>query len=105
MGKTLYQNKTLYQKLYDAHIVYEAPNETPLLYIDRHLVHEVTSPQAFDGLRAMGRPVRQPVKPLPPWITTFRHKPKISMPVVKWPAFRCRNLSRTVLNSACLCMT
>lgn len=55
-------SKTLYQKLYDAHIVHEAPNETPLLYIDRHLVHEVTSPQAFDGLRAMGRPVRQPGK-------------------------------------------
>ncbi|GKX62968.1 3-isopropylmalate dehydratase large subunit 1 [Pragia fontium] len=54
--------KTLYQKLYDAHVVYEAPNETPLLYIDRHLVHEVTSPQAFDGLRAMKRPVRQPGK-------------------------------------------
>ncbi|WP_127957395.1 3-isopropylmalate dehydratase large subunit [Serratia microhaemolytica] len=54
--------KTLYQKLYDAHVVYEAENETPLLYIDRHLVHEVTSPQAFDGLRAMGRKVRQPSK-------------------------------------------
>lgn len=54
--------KTLYQKLYDAHVVYEGNNETPLLYIDRHLVHEVTSPQAFDGLRAMGRPVRQPGK-------------------------------------------
>lgn len=53
------QAKTLYQKLYDAHVVYEAPNETPILYIDRHLVHEVTSPQAFDGLRAMGRKVRQ----------------------------------------------
>ncbi|SFN18002.1 3-isopropylmalate dehydratase, large subunit [Izhakiella capsodis] len=55
-------SKTLYQKLFDAHVVYEAPNETPLLYIDRHLVHEVTSPQAFDGLRAHGRPVRQPGK-------------------------------------------
>ncbi|EKN3361240.1 3-isopropylmalate dehydratase large subunit [Yersinia ruckeri] len=54
--------RTLYQKLYDAHIVREAPNETPLLYIDRHLVHEVSSPQAFDGLRAMGRPLRQPGK-------------------------------------------
>ena len=53
-------SKTLYQKLYDAHVVYEAPNETPILYIDRHLVHEVTSPQAFDGLRAMNRKVRQP---------------------------------------------
>lgn len=54
--------KTLYEKLFDAHVVYEAQNETPLLYIDRHLVHEVTSPQAFDGLRAHGRPVRQPGK-------------------------------------------
>ncbi len=54
--------KTLYQKLYDAHVVLEALNETPLLYIDRHLVYEVTSPQAFDGLRAMGCKVRQPGK-------------------------------------------
>lgn len=54
--------KTLYEKLFDAHLVHEAPAETPLLYIDRHLVHEVTSAQAFDGLRAHGRPVRQPSK-------------------------------------------
>lgn len=54
--------KTLYQKLYDAHVVHAAEGETPLLYIDRHLVHEVTSPQAFDGLRTMQRPVRQPSK-------------------------------------------
>ncbi|MEM8236404.1 3-isopropylmalate dehydratase large subunit [Morganella morganii subsp. sibonii] len=54
--------KTLYQKLYDAHVVREEANETPILYIDRHLVHEVTSPQAFDGLRAKKRPVRRPEK-------------------------------------------
>ncbi|WP_301098392.1 3-isopropylmalate dehydratase large subunit [Otariodibacter sp.] len=54
--------KTLYEKLFDAHIVHETKGETPLLYINRHLVHEVTSPQAFDGLRAMGRTVRQPSK-------------------------------------------
>ena len=54
--------KTLYQKLYDAHVVREEANETPILYIDRHLVHEVTSPQAFDGLRAKNRPVRRPEK-------------------------------------------
>ena len=52
--------QTLYQKLYDAHLVRQAEGETPLLYIDRHLVHEVTSPQAFDGLRAKGRRVRRP---------------------------------------------
>ncbi len=51
--------KTLYEKIYDAHIVVEAEGEIPLLYIDRHLVHEVTSPQAFDGLREKGRKVRQ----------------------------------------------
>ena len=54
--------KTLYQKLYDTHVVREAENETPILYIDRHLVHEVTSPQAFDGLRAKNRVVRRPEK-------------------------------------------
>ncbi|MCU4676072.1 3-isopropylmalate dehydratase large subunit [Catenovulum sp. 2E275] len=50
--------KTLYQKIYDAHIVRAAEGETPLIYIDRHLVHEVTSPQAFSGLREKNRPVR-----------------------------------------------
>ncbi|BAO00459.1 3-isopropylmalate dehydratase, large subunit [Candidatus Pantoea carbekii] len=54
--------KSLYQKLFDAHIVHEQPNEMPLLYIDRHLIHEVTSPQAFDGLRKNKRKVRQPSK-------------------------------------------
>ena len=54
--------KTLYQKIYEAHVAVAAKNETPILYIDRHLVHEVTSPQAFDGLREKGRVVRQPNK-------------------------------------------
>lgn len=52
-------SKTLYEKLYDAHVVVAAKGENPILYIDRHLVHEVTSPQAFDGLREKGRKVRQ----------------------------------------------
>jgi 3-isopropylmalate/(R)-2-methylmalate dehydratase large subunit len=52
--------KTLYDKIWDAHLVHEAPGETPVLYIDRHLVHEVTSPQAFEGLRLTGRKVRRP---------------------------------------------
>lgn len=52
--------KTLYEKVYDAHVVYEAEGELPLLYIDRHLVHEVTSPQAFAGLREAGRVLRRP---------------------------------------------
>src|SRR5438270_1883719 len=52
--------KTLYDKIWDAHLVASAPGETPVLYIDRHLVHEVTSPQAFEGLRLAGRKVRRP---------------------------------------------
>jgi 3-isopropylmalate/(R)-2-methylmalate dehydratase large subunit len=52
--------RTLVDKIWDAHVVAESPPAPPLLYIDLHLVHEVTSPQAFDGLRARGRPVRRP---------------------------------------------
>ena len=54
--------KTLYDKIWDAHLVHEAEDGTSLLYIDRHLVHEVTSPQAFEGLRMSGRTVRAPEK-------------------------------------------
>src|SRR5436190_19507266 len=52
--------KTLAEKVWDAHVVRSVPGEPDLLYIDRHLVHEVTSPQAFDGLRLAGRHVRRP---------------------------------------------
>jgi 3-isopropylmalate/(R)-2-methylmalate dehydratase large subunit len=52
--------RTLFEKLWDAHLVCEPSGQQPLLYIDLHLVHEVTSPQAFDGLRANRRRVRQP---------------------------------------------
>ena len=48
------------QKIWDRHVVHAAPGEPDLLYIDLHLVHEVTSPQAFDGLRLAGRTVRRP---------------------------------------------
>ncbi len=51
--------KTLYEKIYTAHLVTHEEEDMPLLYVDRHLIHEVTSPQAFDGLREKGRRVRQ----------------------------------------------
>ncbi|RMH47430.1 MAG: 3-isopropylmalate dehydratase large subunit [Alphaproteobacteria bacterium] len=54
--------KTLYDKIWDAHLVHEGEDGTCLIYIDRHLVHEVTSPQAFEGLRMAGRRVRCPEK-------------------------------------------
>ncbi len=54
--------KTIYDKIWDAHVAHESDDGTCLLYIDRHLVHEVTSPQAFEGLRMAGRSVRAPDK-------------------------------------------
>jgi len=53
-------NKTLFEKIWDRHVVTTLKDGTVLLYIDRHLVHEVTSPQAFEGLRLTGRKVRRP---------------------------------------------
>ncbi|HJL88478.1 MAG TPA: aconitase family protein, partial [SAR324 cluster bacterium] len=52
-------SKTLFEKIWDAHLVHEQ-DKNCILYIDRHLVHEVTSPQAFEGLRLTGRKVRAP---------------------------------------------
>ncbi|WP_283630499.1 3-isopropylmalate dehydratase large subunit [Shewanella baltica] len=54
--------KTLYQKVWDAHIVASPEGEAPVIYVDRHLVHEVTSPQAFSGLKVAGRKLRAPEK-------------------------------------------
>ena len=47
--------RTLYDKLWDSHVAYQSSDGTALLYIDRHLVHEVTSPQAYEGLKLAGR--------------------------------------------------
>ena len=56
--------KTLFEKIWESHIVRAEPDGTTLLYIDRHLIHEVTSPQAFEGLRMAGRRVRRPLATL-----------------------------------------
>ncbi len=52
--------RTLYEKIWESHVVHEEPGQPALLYIDRHLIHEATSPQAFAGLKAAGRKVRRP---------------------------------------------
>src|SRR6202050_5325843 len=52
--------QTLFEKIWQSHVVREQPGEPALLYIDLHLVHEVTSPQAFESLRLAGRPGRRP---------------------------------------------
>ena len=62
MGKGMIANRpqTLFEKIWDEHLVFEEPGKQAILYIDLHLVHEVTSPQAFEGLRIAGRNVRRP---------------------------------------------
>ena len=57
---TMAEPKTLFEKIWDAHVVRQEPGKLALLYVDLHLVHEVTSPQAFEGLRLAGRSVRRP---------------------------------------------
>src|SRR6202050_4225403 len=56
------EKKTLFEKIWDSHLVAQPAGRSPILYIDLHLVHEVTSPQAFDGLRVARRKVRQPAR-------------------------------------------
>ena len=76
--------RTLAEKIWDAHVVRSAEGEPDLLYIDLHLVHEVTSPQAFDGLRAAGRQVRRPDLTI---ATEDHNVPTTASPD---PASRCR---------------
>src|SRR5437667_4746583 len=52
--------RTMFEKIWDSHVVRESPGKPALIYVDLHLVHEVTSPQAFEGLRMSGRTVRRP---------------------------------------------
>ena len=63
-GPDMSEPRTLYDKIWDDHLVHEGDDGTCLIYIDRHLVHEVTSPQAFEGLRMTGRKPRAPEKTL-----------------------------------------
>ena len=55
-------NKTMYEKIWDSHLVRQSEGDTSILYVDLHLIHEVTSPQAFDGLRSANRDIRAPQK-------------------------------------------
>ena len=78
--------KTLYEKVYDAHVVMQKEGELPLLYIDRHIIHEVTSPQAFAGLRAAGRKLRRPdlmIATMDHDISTQRPTLEACMPLAK----------------------
>jgi 3-isopropylmalate/(R)-2-methylmalate dehydratase large subunit len=64
MASKMAKPRTLYDKIWDDHLIEEEPNGACLIYVDRHIVHEVTSPQAFEGLRLAGRKVHAPDKTL-----------------------------------------
>jgi len=76
--------QTLYDKIWQAHTVASINEQTDLLYIDRHLVHEVTSPQAFAGLREKTVRYVAQKKPLQQWIITYRLKADHLMPQAKY---------------------
>ena len=77
--------KTLFEKIWDQHVVKELPGGEVLLYIDRHLIHEVTSPQAFEGLSINNRPVRHPELT---FATTDHNVPTDSRVEIKDPVAR-----------------
>ena len=100
--------RTMFEKIWDAHVVRDAPNEPALLYIDLHLVHEVTSPQAFDGLRLAGRKVRRPDLTVattdhnvPTWARSLPITDEISLKQIKVLAKNCEEFGITLydLNS------
>lgn len=96
--------KTLYEKLFDAHVVYRAENETRC-YISTATVHEVTSPQAFDGLRAHGRPVRQPGKTFATMDHNVSTQTKDINACGEMARIQMQELIKTAKNLASSCMT
>ena len=89
--------KTLAEKVWDAHVVRRAEGEPDLLYIDLHLVHEVTSPQAFDGLRAPVGRCAAPTSPSRPRTTTSRRSTSTSRSPTR---SRARRSTRCARNGA-----
>jgi len=95
--------KTLYDKLWDSHVVTDRPDGSSLIYIDRHMLHEVTSPQAFEGLRIAGRK---------PWridanlatvdhnVPTTGREAASRASRTRFPGHRCRRWTRTATSSA-----
>ena len=89
--------RTLFEKVWDEHVVVTPPGQLPLLYVDLHLVHEVTSPQAFEGLRAVGRKVREPRRTIATVDHNVPTEPRgtpIADPIAK------RQIEAIVVNSA-----
>ena len=96
--------KTLFQKIWDSHVVAEQPESPAVLYIDLHLVHEVTSPQAFTGLRQRGLKVRRPDKTLATMDHSIPTTP-LDVPIADaMAAAQIKQMETTPPNSGSLCM-
>jgi len=95
--------KTLFEKIWESHVVAEQPNSPAILYIDLHLVHEVTSPQAFTGLRQRGLKVRRPERT----VATMDHSiptTPLNVPIADpWPPRKSGRWKSTPPSSASLC--
>ncbi len=91
---------TLYEKIWAEHVVIAPKDEATLLYIDLHLVHEVTSPQAFDGLRMNARTVRRPDLTLATLTITCRPTPSRHRSLIQSHDVNSRCSVRTVTNTA-----
>ncbi len=87
--------RTLFEKVWHQHLVVEPANEPSILYIDLHLVHEVTSPQAFDGLRMAGRTLRRPDRT----VATVDHRTGYIFSIPS-PTARSKRCARTARSSA-----
>ena len=92
--------RTLYDKIWDGHVVEEQEDGTVLLYIDCHLVLEVTSPQAFDGLRAAGRKVRRPLATIAVADHNVPTTDRSAASPIRCRAIRSRRWSATCASSA-----
>ena len=94
--------RTLFEKIWDAHLVDRQDDGTCVIYIDRHLVHEVTSPQAFEGLRMAGRQVRRPDATIAVADHNMPTTPlSLGIPWTGVAASRSRRWRRTSPSSAC----
>jgi 3-isopropylmalate/(R)-2-methylmalate dehydratase large subunit len=96
--------RTLFEKVWDAHVVAAPEGQSALLYIDLHLVHEVTSPQAFDGLRANGRRVRQPLRTVATVDHNIPTTPRGCRLPIRLRPSRLKRCKRIAASLACRCL-
>jgi homoaconitase/3-isopropylmalate dehydratase large subunit len=97
--------KTLYEKIWDSHVVYEEAGKPALIYIDRHLIHEGTSPQAFAGLKAEGRKVRRPDLTFAVMTTPSQRKTAPFLSLIQTPGCSLKRWRRIAAKPGCASST